>query len=108
MNTVLADRRKNWSVNLDDRITALEVVLAKQTYVLPWQQFLYAVGGDDEVHAVFAMHEVIVRGMGLTALLADLAAQHVTLIQEPTRADRFQSSGGRFIREVDVRQIETL
>jgi hypothetical protein len=95
-------------VNLDDRVTALEVVLPKQTYVLPWHQFMYAVGGEDEVHAVFAMHEVIVRGTGLTALLADLAAQHVTLIQEPTRADRFQSSGGRFIREVDVRQIETL
>jgi hypothetical protein len=108
VNTVSADRRKNWSVNLDDRVTALEVVLPKQTYVLPWHQFLYAEGGDDEVRAVFAMHEVIVKGTGLTALLADLAAQTVTLIQEPMRADRFQSSGERFIREVRVQKLEAL
>jgi len=102
MNTASADSRKSWSVSSDDRANALEVALLKRTYVLPWHQFVYAEGGDDEVHAVFATHEVIVRGTGLTALLAALAAQNVTVIQEPTRADRFQSSGDRFIREVIV------
>ena len=106
MNTASADRRKSWSVSLDDRATALEIALLKRTYVLPWHQFLYAEGGDDEVRAVFAMHEVIVRGAGLTALLADLAAQNVTVIQEPTRADRFQSSVDPFIREVVVQKLE--
>ena len=107
MNTASADSRKGWSVSLDDRVAALEIALLKRTYVLPWNQFVYAEGGDDEVRAVFATHEVIIRGAGLTALLADLAAQNVTVIQEPTRADRFQSSD-RFIREVDVRQVERL
>ena len=106
MNMVSADSRKSWSVNLDDRVAALEIALLKRTYVLPWNQFVYAEGGGDEVYAVFATHEVIVRGAGLTALLADLAAQNVTVIQEPTRPDRFQSSGDRFIREVIVQKLE--
>jgi len=106
MNTVSADSRKGWSVNVADRVAVLEIALLNWTYLLPWNQFVYAEGGGDEVHAVFATHEVIVRGAGLTALLADLAAQIVTLIQEPTRADRFQSSGDRFIRDVVVRKNE--
>ena len=106
MNTASADNGKGWSVNLDDRVNALEVTRLKRTYVLPWHQFLYAEGDDDEVCAVFAMHEVMIKGAGLTALLADLATQSVAVIREPTRADRFQSCGGRYIREVDVRELE--
>ena len=93
-------------MNVEDKVTALEIALLKRTYVLPWHQFLYAEGGEDEVRAVFAMHEVNVRSAGLTALLADLAAQNVTVIQEPTRADRFQRGGGQFIREVVVQKFE--
>ena len=106
MNTASADSQKSWRVNLDDRAVALEIALLRRTYVLPWHQFLYAEGGDDEVRAVFAMHEVIVKGAGLTALLADLAAQSVTLIREPMRTDRFESRGDRFIRDVDVRELK--
>lgn len=90
MNTASADSRKNWKVSLDDRAIALEIALLRRTWFLPWHQFLYAEGGDEEVYAVFTMHEVIVKGAGLTALLADLAAQNVTMIREPTRADRFE------------------
>jgi len=106
MNTVSADSRKSWSASSDNRANALEIALLKRTYVLPWHQFVYAEGGDDEVHAVFATHEVIIRGTGLTALLAALAAQNVTVIQEPTRADRFQSSEDRLIRAVVVQKLE--
>jgi hypothetical protein len=106
MSTVSADSRRGWEVSLDDRATALEIALLKRRYVLPWHQFLYAEGGDDEVRAVFAMHEVIVRGAGLGVLLADLASQNVTVIREPTRADRFQSSSEQFIREVVVQKVE--
>ena len=104
MNTVSADNGKGWSVNLEERVNALEVAGLKRTYVLPWHQFLYAEGGDDDVRAVFAMHEVTVRGTGLRALLADLAAQSVTVIREPMRAERFQRHLDRFIREVDMRE----
>ena len=106
MNTASADSRKSWSVSSDNRTNALEIALLKRTYVLPWHQFVYAEGGDDEVHAVFATHEVIIRGRGLTALLAALATQNVTVIQEATRADRFQSSEDRLIREVVVQKLE--
>jgi hypothetical protein len=106
MSTASTDSRKNWRVSLDDRATALEIALLKRTYVLPWHQFLYAEGGDDEVRAVFAMHEVIVRGAGLTALLADLAAQNVTVIREPLWADRLQCSVDQFIREVVVQKVD--
>ncbi|HVN04548.1 MAG TPA: hypothetical protein VMT86_09040 [Bryobacteraceae bacterium] len=84
----------------------MEIALLKRTCVLPWHQFVYAEGGDDEVHAVFATHEVIIRGTGLTALLAALATQNVTVIQESARADRFQSSADRLIREVVVQKLE--
>ena len=105
MNTASADSRRSWRVSSEDRAVALKIALLRRTYVLPWHQFLYAEGGDDEVHAVFAMHKVIVKGAGLTALLADLAAQKVTVIWEPTRADRFESCGDRFIRDVDAGRL---
>jgi hypothetical protein len=106
MNTVSADSRKSWSVSLDDRVAALEIALLKRTYVLPWNQFVYAVGGDDEVHAVFATHEVIVRGSGLDELLTDMAAQRVAVMHEPVRADRLSSTGGHCIREIVVQKNE--
>ena len=73
MNMASADSRKSWSVNLEERPAALEITLLKRTYVLPWNQFLYAEGGNDEVRAVFAMHDVVIRGSGLDELLADMA-----------------------------------
>ncbi len=53
-----------------------------------------------------ATHDVIIKGAGLTALLADLAVQKVTVIEEPLRPDRFHGSVARFIREVIVQRVE--
>jgi hypothetical protein len=106
MNRASADNRKSWSVSSDDRVAALEIALLKRTYVLPWNQFVYAEGGDDEVRAVFATHEVIIRGSGLSELMTDMAAQRVALMHEPVRADRFSSLGGRFIGEIIIQKIE--
>lgn len=100
MNVASVDNRKPWTVNSDERPAALEVSLLKRVVVLPWTQFLYAEGGDDEVRLVFASHDVIVRGAGLGPLLADVGAQRVTAINEPTRPDRFPSVATRFIREI--------
>jgi hypothetical protein len=106
MNTVSADSGKSWSVNLEDRPAALEITLLKRTYVLPWNQFLYAEGGNDEVRAVFATHDVIIRGGGLDELLADMATQRVASMHEPSRPDRFPSAASRGIREIVVQKIE--
>jgi hypothetical protein len=106
MNAVSVDRGKAWIIAGDERAVALEIVLLKRTYVLPWAQFLYAEGGADEVRLVFAAHDVIVRGSGLESLLADLAGQRVTVMGEPLRSDRLSAPEGRSIREIVVQKVE--
>ena len=106
MNAVSADNGKPWSIAPDERTAALEIVLLKRTYVLPWSQFLYAEGGEDEIRLVFVAHDVVVRGSGLSVLLADLAAQRVSAMREPSRPERFSAVGGRFIREIIVQRID--
>ena len=64
-----ADER-TWRIGVLDRSLALQVVLLKQTYVLPWSQFLYAEGGNDEVRLIFSTHDVLVKGSDLNPLLA--------------------------------------
>ena len=106
MNAVSVGSRKAWSVTGDERASALEIVLLKCTYILPWSQFLYAEGGADEVRLVFAAHDVIVRGRGLESLLEDVAAQRVALMREPPRADRFSAGSVQLIREIVVQKVE--
>lgn len=83
------DNEPAWTVDHDRRPYGLRVVLPKCTYVLPWAQFLYAEGAADRVHAVFSMHDVIVTGCRLDGLLADIAAQVVTVLRQPSRAQAF-------------------
>jgi hypothetical protein len=85
---------------------ALEIVLLKRTVVLAWNQFVYAQGGDDEVHIAFASHDVIVKGSGLGPLLADVSTRLVAYIQEPSRSDRFSVVTPRFIREIVVKRVD--
>jgi hypothetical protein len=101
-----AGETKPWITNLDGRVLGLEVVLLKQVIVLPWNQFLYAEGGDDEVRAVFTTHDVVAKGSGLAPLLSDLAAQQVTTLKEPSRAERFAHAAGARITELHVRKAE--
>jgi hypothetical protein len=79
-------------------------VLLGRTYLLPWTQFLYAEGGDDEVRLVFATHDVVARGTGLSALLADVAAQRLIGVDEPSRAEKFGGDGDRRVLELTVRK----
>jgi hypothetical protein len=86
-------------------VPALEVVLHKASYVLPWAQFLYAEGREDEVRLVFATHDVVVRGSGLGALLTDAAAQRLAALVEPRGSDRFRAHEHACVRELEVRQV---
>ena len=97
--------KKLWAVD-QRRVYGLRVVLPKRTYVLPWAQFLYAEGAPDTVRAVFSMHDVVVTGCGLDALLADFAAQVVTVLQQPPRAEHLAPAPGPRILAVEVRRIE--
>ncbi len=82
-----------------------QLILLRRVYVLPWSQFLYAEGTSEEVRAFFSTHDVVVRGSGLDSLLADFAAQQITTLKEPRRADQFASSGGPGITELEVRRV---
>lgn len=107
-DTVLAsgDHETPWTVERQRRPYGLRVVLPKRTYVLPWAQFLYAEGAPDTVRAVFSMHDVVVTGCGLEALLADFAAQVVTVLQQPPQAEHFAPAPGPRVVAVEVRRIE--
>src|SRR2546422_10774262 len=87
MTTVSSD---NWTVTADERPSTLEVILLTRTYVLPWTQFLYAEGGEDEVRLAFATHDVVVHGTRLYSLLADLSAQRGSLLRAPAGGERFR------------------
>jgi hypothetical protein len=107
-DTVLAsgDNETPRAVDRQRRPYGLRVVLPKRTYVLPWAQFLYAEGAADTVRAVFSMHDVVVTGSGLDALLADFAAQVVTVLQQPPRAEQFLPGPGPRVATVEVRRME--
>ena len=83
--------------------------MLKRTYVLPWVQFLFAEGASDEVRAVFSICDVVVKGCGLDVLLADFAAQAVTVLRQPLRAEKFlafQPAEGSRVVTVEVRMVE--
>jgi hypothetical protein len=105
MTRVSAGNPKPWKTSAD-RPVSLEIFLLKHKYVLPWSQFLYAEGSDDEVRIAFATHDVFVKGAGLDALLADLSVQRVAQLQEATRAERLEHSGAQFIREISVLKVD--
>ena len=75
MNTALVDSNKPWVIASGEISMTLEIVLLKRTVVLSWNQFVFAEGSDDEVQIAFATHDVIIRGVGLTVLIADVSAQ---------------------------------
>jgi hypothetical protein len=108
MNTASVDSEQPWVNTTDVNSTSLKIVLLKKTLILHWGQFIYAEGSDDEVRIVFGTHDVIVQGAGLSALLPDISAQHVASIHEPARPDRFPGTAARFVREIEVRRIDSV
>ena len=102
-----AGESKAWGVETERRVYGLQVVMLKRAYVLPWSQFLYAEGTSEQVRAVFSTHDVVVKGTDLASLLSDFAAQQITVLKEPARADKFASVVGARILELEVRRVET-
>ena len=106
MSSTSIDNRKDWIAAAHDRSASVEIRLLKRSLVLPWSQFLYAEGSDDDIRLSFATHEVLVKGAGLGALLEDLSGQRVSLLREPVRADRFGTEPGPRITSISVRKVE--
>jgi hypothetical protein len=92
-----------WTTDAERRVAGLEVVLLKQTYVLPWSQFLYAEGSSDQVRAVFTTHDLLITGTGLSSLLSGFAAQQITQIREPARTEKFGAATGPRITTLTVK-----
>ncbi len=84
----------------------LEVVLLKKTFVLPWSQFLFAEGGNEEIRLAFSTHDVVVTGSRLEKLLEDLSARTLSRLQEPGRAERFGSAAGLQIASISVQKVD--
>ena len=105
MNTPSIDKSP-WTISADSMTPTLEVVLAKQIVILPWNQFVYAEGGDDEVRIAFASHDVIVRGAGLSPLLHAIPGYRLASIREVARQELFSTSEMRFIREIEIRRFK--
>jgi len=106
MTTVSTDNNDRWKATAHEGPAGLLVILLKRTYVLPWSQFLYAEGADDEVRLAFTTHDVVVNGSHVDSLLADLSGQRVSLLLEPARAERFRHESGPQITGVSVRKVE--
>ncbi len=84
----------------------LEIILLERTFVLPWSQFLFAVGGNDEIRLAFSTHDVVVTGRRLELILRDLSAQRLIRLQEPLRSERFGSISGPQINSISVQKME--
>jgi hypothetical protein len=107
MSALSVDSKKSWKTTTQERPAGLEIVLLKRTYVLPWNQFLYAEGGDDEIRLAFTTHDVLIKGTGLGVLLIDFAAQRIARLQQSTRVDRLANSTPTSIYELSVTRIES-
>lgn len=107
MSTLSTDSHNSWKTIAHERPAGLEIVLSKRSYVLPWNQFLFAEGGDDEIRLAFTTHDIMIKGSGLGSLLVDLAAQRVARLQQPTRTERLSKGQGVSINELSVAKIET-
>ncbi len=105
MTTVSAFDQTRIASTLDHPL-ALEVVLLKRTYILPWSQFLYAEGGNDEIRLTFSTYDVLVKGSNLDSLMAAIAANGMARLEEPTRPDRMLAGTDPFIREISVLKID--
>jgi hypothetical protein len=106
MTSVTTDRYEDWKGTDQEGAPCLVVILLKRTYVLPWSQFLYAEGSDDEVRLAFTTHDVLVNGSQLGSLLADLSGHRVSLLREPVRAEKFRHESGTQITGVSVQKVE--
>jgi len=86
--------------------TGLQIRLIKRTYVFPWSQFVFAEGDAGEIRIAFSTHDVVISGVRLDTLLADISAQRVSLLKEPVRAEYFASFSETQITKISIKKAE--
>ena len=97
-----SDFEGGWESEDDSRPVSLVVQLRQQAYVLPWSLFLFADGTDGQVRLTFHTHVVLVTGVGLGALLLDVATHSVRQLVEPDRTAKFHPSRSPQVTAVSV------
>jgi hypothetical protein len=95
-----------WVVSSGDSAATLEILLQTQTVILSWHQFVCAEGNGEELRIAFASHDVVIKGVGLDALLTAIASHRVVSLRESLRSERFSGHARRFIHEIVIRKIE--
>jgi hypothetical protein len=105
MTTLSADKQQR-EFPARNVSSCLEIVLLKRTFVLPWHQFLYAEGGNEEIRLALATHDVILTGTQLGSLLSDLCAQRVSQLRDSGRWDQFRPGSGPHITCISVEKVE--
>jgi hypothetical protein len=106
MTSNLNDSQKSWIAGEHDRPAGVQIRLIKQTIVLPWSQFLYADGTNEKIRIAFSTHDIAISGYALGSLLENLAAQCVSVLQEPARAERLSTDPGPRITLISIRRVE--
>ena len=86
--------------------SSLAVILQNHAIILPWSQFLYAEGSDDQVRLAFSTHDVVVTGSHLGELMADLSHQRISALRQPVRAETFGPASAVRITGIAVRKVE--
>ena len=94
-----------WTVHPAGPVAALELILPDRTYVLPWSQFVYAEGTTRQVRAAFTTHEITVEGAGLETLLADFAAEQISILRLPAAGEASNAAGPN-ITAIEVSEVE--
>ena len=84
----------------------VQINLRKKTYVFPWSQFISAEGDSDEIRMTFSTHDVVITGENLDSLHADIAAQRLSLMREPVRAESFALRIGPQITSISIKKVE--
>ena len=94
-----------WVVSSGDPAATLEILLQTQTVILSWHQFVCGEGNSEELRIAFASHDLVIKGVGLDALLPAIASHRVVSLRESLRSERFSAQAGRFIHEIVVRRV---
>ena len=95
-----------WSSRSTAAPERLHVLLLKRSYVLPWNQFVYAEGDESRVDIFFATHQVTVEGKALDRLLKDMVEKAIFCLVEPERAYKHQFGVVAHIMGLKVRKLE--
>jgi hypothetical protein len=92
---------KVYSIDHDGRGRGIEIVTPKRIYALPYNHFLRAEGGNDEIVALFSTDRVTITGSRLAVLIKEFAQQRITALRQLTRAERMELSTSKEGPDID-------